>query len=203
MTMKQCPVFPLNMTLFPGGRLPLQIFETRYIDMVRSCMKTGQGFIVVSVKDGLEEDQANSFKPDIYDVGTYSEIVDWDTLPSGLLGITVEGKQKVSLSQFSEKQDKLLMADADFIEAENTEKVPEKYQHLIDILKSIRNNPVIQNLNLNINYHNASELGSRLTELLPFNIEDKQSLLELQDPVERLVRVQAIIDVMGADFNIA
>ncbi len=196
--MKQCPVFPLNMTLFPGGRLPLQIFEARYIDMVKTCLKNEHGFIIVSIKEGQEV----GHRPEIYNVGTYVEIIDWDSLPSGLLGITVEGQERVNLSDLSEESDKLITASIDFIEAEDHISVPQSYSNLIDILKSIKSNPVIHNLNLNINYQSATELSCRLSELLPFNIEDKQALLELQDPIERLDRVQAILDVMGSDFNI-
>lgn len=196
--MQKCPVFPLNMTLFPGGRLPLQIFETRYIDMVKNCLKNEHGFIIVSIKEGQEVGHT----PEIYQIGTYVEIIDWDPLPSGLLGITVEGQERVNLTNLSEEKDKLMMAAIDFIAAEESTAVPSSYINLIDILKSIKQNPVVHNLNLNINYQSATELSCRLSELLPFNIEDKQALLELQDPIERLDRVQAILDLMGSDFNI-
>lgn len=186
------------MTLFPGGRLPLQIFETRYIDMVKNCLKKEHGFVIVSIKEGQEVGQS----PEVYQVGTYVEIIDWNSLPSGLLGITVEGHQRVNLSSISVENNNQMLATIDFIEAEESISVPSSYSNLIDILKSIKNNPVIHNLNLSINYQNASELSCRLSELLPFNIEDKQALLELQDPIERLDRVQAILDVMGPDFNI-
>ncbi|MDH5393935.1 MAG: LON peptidase substrate-binding domain-containing protein [Gammaproteobacteria bacterium] len=196
--MKHRSVFPLNMTLFPGGRLPLQIFETRYIDMVKGCMKAEQGFTVVSIKAGQETGK----RPEIYDVGTYADIVDWELLPSGLLGITVEGRHRVKLSDICEQKDKLLTATIETIDAEKNASVPDGYKHLVDTLKSIKSNPVIQNLNLNIDYNSASDVSCRLSELLPFNIEDKQSLLELHDPLERLARVQAILDIMGSDFNI-
>jgi len=196
--MKQCPLFPLNMTLFPGGRIPLQVFETRYLDMVKACLKQQHGFIIISIKEGQEVGE----RPEIYNVGTYAEIVDFETLPSGLFGITAEGQQRVSLSNIQQQHDQLLLADIEYIEAEFEQTVPAEFQHLVDILKSIKNNPAIQNLNLSINYQSASEVGCRLSELLPFNIEDKQALLELHDPVERLARVQAILDVMGHDFNI-
>lgn len=197
-TMKNSPVFPLNMTLFPGGRLPLQIFETRYIDMITNCLRHEQGFTIVSIKDGHEV----GLTPEIYRIGTYALIVDWETLPSGLLGITVEGKTKVILSEITEKNDGLLNADIDFMENEISQPVPDTCLHLVDILKSVEKNPVIKGLNLNIDYEDASDVSSRLCELLPFNTEDKQALLELQDPIERLARLQAILDVMGADFNI-
>ncbi|MDH5425971.1 MAG: LON peptidase substrate-binding domain-containing protein [Gammaproteobacteria bacterium] len=196
--MSQRPIFPLNMTLFPGGRLPLQIFETRYIDMLKDCFRNNTGFVIVSIKDGHEV----GLRPETYTIGTYAEIIDWSTLPSGLLGITVEGRERVKLTEITEAEDKLLTAQTEFIDAEVAVPVPAAYLHLVKILKSIKDNPVIQNLNLNIDYQNASELSCRLSELLPFDIEDKQALLELQDPIERLARVQAILDVMGASFNI-
>lgn len=196
--MKACPIFPLNMTLFPGGRLPLQIFETRYIDMIKNCMKEEQGFLVISIKEGQEVGN----RPEIYSTGTFAEIVDWETLPSGLFGITVEGKERAVVSNINERRDKLLVADIEFVESEEEEMIPQEYLDLVDILKSVKTNPMIQNLNLNINYQNAKEVGCRLSELLPFNIEDKQALLELQNPVERLARVRAILDVMGTNFNI-
>jgi len=196
--MKQCPIFPLNMTLFPGGRLPLQIFETRYLDMVKNCLKNNEGFVIVSIREGQEVGQ----RPDVFPVGTYAEIIDWDTLPSGLLGITVEGHQRVTLTEISEAKDKLLLATINIIENDTVKRIPEKHRHLVDILMSLKDNPVIHNLNLNIDYNDASDVGCRLSELLPFDIEDKQALLELQDPIERLERVQAILDVMGSDFNI-
>lgn len=196
--MKSCPLFPLNMTLFPGGKIPLQVFETRYLDMVKQCMKDQHGFTIVSIKDGHETGE----RPDIYPIGTYAEIVDFETLPSGLFGITVEGRQRALLSNIVEKKDHLLVADIELIESEAIQPVPEKYQHLVEILKSIKSNPAIKKLNLAIDYNNASDVGSRLSELLPFNIEDKQALLELNDSLERLARVQAILDIMGHDFNI-
>lgn len=186
------------MTLFPGGRIPLQVFEARYLDMVKQCMREQQGFVVISIKDGNEVGET----PDIYNVGTYAEIVDFETLPSGLFGITAEGQQRVSLNNIIEQKDKLLLADCEFIAAETQHNIPQEFTHLVEILKSIKSNPAIQNLNLNIDYDNASDVGCRLSELLPFNIEDKQALLELHDPIERLSRVQGILDVIGKDFNI-
>lgn len=195
---KPLPLFPLSMTLFPGGRLPLQVFETRYLDMVKDCMKMESGFVIVSIRQGHEVGEA----PDVYDVGTYAEIIDWNTLPNGLLGITIEGKYRVKLSDFSENKQHLMQATTENIEHEQSVLIPEKYTHFIDILKSIKNNPVVQSLNININYRCAFEVSARLTELLPFDVEDKQSLLELQDPIERLARLQALLDVLGSNFNI-
>jgi Lon protease-like protein len=85
------PLFPLNTVLLPGGRLPLRIFEPRYLDMVRDCMREGTGFGVCLILDGSEAGRPAT--PARF--GTEARIVDFDTLDDGLLGITAEGTARV------------------------------------------------------------------------------------------------------------
>ena len=91
--MKKIPLFPLPLVLFPGGRLPLQIFEVRYLDMVKSCMRENSGFGVVMLETGGEVFDGQNALNDISTQGTYSVIVDFDQFPNGLLGIMTEGKK--------------------------------------------------------------------------------------------------------------
>jgi 4-hydroxy-3-polyprenylbenzoate decarboxylase len=81
-------LFPLGTVLFPGGPLPLRIFETRYIDLVRRCMRDGMGFGVVLIREGVEAGGAAT----TFDVGTYARIVDFSQQPDGLLGISCLGE---------------------------------------------------------------------------------------------------------------
>jgi Lon protease-like protein len=82
------PLFPLNSVVLPGGRIPLQLFEPRYLDMLTRCMKEDRGFVVVLLRDGAETGKLAAF----YDIGTYVRIIDFKQLENGLLGITVEGE---------------------------------------------------------------------------------------------------------------
>ena len=82
-------LFPLNIVLFPDGRLPLRIFETRYIDMVRNCMRGNLNFGVVLIKDGNEVGPADTFE-----VGTTAKIVDFHQLSDGFLGLSCVGEQR-------------------------------------------------------------------------------------------------------------
>ena len=93
---KEIPLFPLGIVMFPGGRFDLQIFERRYIDLIRQCLRSARGFGICLLKTGEEKDQKNSGRS-IYNIGTYTEIVDWNQLENGLLGITVEGRIKFSV----------------------------------------------------------------------------------------------------------
>ena len=92
--MTDIPLFPLGTVLFPSGRLPLQIFERRYVDMISKCMREGTGFGVVWIRRGSEVAEASVTNLDLGDYGTMATIVDWDQLPNGLLGITIEGTQR-------------------------------------------------------------------------------------------------------------
>ena len=84
------PLFPLNTVLFPGGVLPLRIFEPRYLDMVSDCLKSDTGIGVVLIKDGAETGKA----ADTYDTGTLSGISYWHKRPDGILGVTLKGDQR-------------------------------------------------------------------------------------------------------------
>ena len=94
---REIPLFPLRIVMFPRGRFDLQIFEKRYIDLIRDCLRTDSGFGICLLKTGEETFQENS-EQKIYSAGTYSRIVDWDQLENGLLGITVEGAEKFFVS---------------------------------------------------------------------------------------------------------
>ena len=85
----EVPIFPLNTVLFPGGPLPLRIFEPRYIDMVSHCMKTESPFGVLLIREGSEAGQATTF-----DIGTLARITDLYQGSDGLLGVTAIGEQR-------------------------------------------------------------------------------------------------------------
>jgi len=84
---REIPLFPLNAVLFPGSTLGLRIFEARYLDMVRECARSGRGFGVCLIMQGQEAGEPALPAA----VGTLASIVDFDTLPDGLLGISVTG----------------------------------------------------------------------------------------------------------------
>ncbi len=103
--MSEIPLFPLSAVLLPYGRMPLRIFERRYLDLVRDCMKSGEPFGVVWIRRGSEVAQRGGESPDLGAYGTTAHIVDWDQLPNGLLGITVEGGRRFELFDTSTRDD--------------------------------------------------------------------------------------------------
>ncbi|HVK99685.1 MAG TPA: LON peptidase substrate-binding domain-containing protein, partial [Dongiaceae bacterium] len=119
-TMTTLPVFPLNALLMPGCRMPLQIFEKRYLDMVSHCMRKDSGFCVALLRPGSERHEvirpgqapATEALP-FYSLGTEARIVDFDRRDNGLLAITIQGGQRVALRGERQETDGLWWAQAE------------------------------------------------------------------------------------------
>ena len=194
------PLFPLNIVLFPGGRFDLQIFERRYIDLVSHCMRTDTGFGICLLKSG-DETNGNNLNQTVYNTGTYAKIVDWDQLESGLLGITVEGAVKFVAQDFWKEEDDVLHASVEFSDIESTEAeaIPlgDEYSALSELLRNLEDHPLVAGRNLSIDYSDLRQLGWRLSELIPLGIDVRQELLELNDPVERLSKIEKLVSEMA------
>ncbi|HEY5680273.1 MAG TPA: LON peptidase substrate-binding domain-containing protein [Pseudomonadales bacterium] len=192
----EIPLFPLRVVLFDGGRLPLQIFETRYLDMVSRCTRESIPFGVVLIRgagsDARLDPLAN--QPAIFEVGTEAHIVDFNQLPNGRLGIIVRGGRKFRVVSTREQADHLLLGTVDFLPAEPDSTVPSEHAPLVDILKELVKHPGVQKLGLEIDFADARSVGARLAELLPIEPEIKQSLLQLQLPRERLQELTRLVN---------
>jgi len=117
----EIPLFPLGTVLFPGGPLPLRIFETRYIDLVRRCLRDGSGFGVVQIREGVEAGGSAS----TFDVGTYARIVDFSQQPDGLLGIRAVGERRFRIRERRRARDGLNLADVEWLPEEVRRPLPE------------------------------------------------------------------------------
>ena len=194
------PLFPLNIVLFPGGRFDLQIFERRYIDLVSHCMRTGTGFGICLLKSGEETSKENLHQM-VHTIGTYANIVDWDQLDSGLLGITIEGVVKFVAQDFWQEDDDVLHASVEFSDIESTEAeiIPsgDQFTALSELLRNLEDHPLVAERNLTIDYSDLRQLGWRLSELIPLGINVRQELLEMNDPLERLSKIEKLVSDMA------
>lgn len=174
-------LFPLNIVLFPAGPLPLRIFETRYVDMVRRCMRGTQIFGVALIREGNEVGPAETF-----DVGTLAKIVDFHQLPDGLLGLSCVGEQRFRIRSRSRQADGLNLAEVEWLASEPTTAVPARHARLPELLKSVlpQLGEVYEGIEMRL--EDAAWVGHRLAEILPIPLTHKQKCLELDDPVERL-----------------
>jgi Lon protease-like protein len=178
---RELPLFPLNAVLFPGGPLPLKIFEPRYLDMVSRCMREQSGFAVVLVNEGEEASIATSFAA----TGTEARIVDFDRLEGGLLGISCLGRERVRVVEAWREPDGLNRGRVLDVAADPVVPVPPEQAWLAEVVKQVL--PEAGDTYRHVERRDdASWIANRLAELLPLALSDKQSLLELSDPLERL-----------------
>ena len=182
--MVEIPLFPLRTVLFPGGYLPLRIFEQRYLTMVKDCMKQQTGFVTVLISEGKEVGEA----PQIYRTGCYVEIIDWESLPNGLLGITIKAQHRVQLSSSTVRDDGLLLAEANIFRSSLDEKapLPKAFQPLSDTLEQLLEHPFAQRYRSEVNFEDTADICYRLGELLPISNKHKQLLLESETPEQML-----------------
>ncbi|MCV6639523.1 LON peptidase substrate-binding domain-containing protein [Candidatus Albibeggiatoa sp. nov. NOAA] len=176
------PLFPLHSVLFPDGLLPLRIFEPRYLDMVSQCLKQDALFGISLIYDGKEVGEAAL----THNIGTMAKIVDWDKEENGLLVIKVVGQQKFKILSQETKKNQLIEAKVELFPSEDSATLTPEYQVLSDLLEQI-----IQQLGniypqISLDYNNAHWVSYRLAELLPISLVQRQKLLELSDPAQRL-----------------
>ncbi len=174
-------LFPLNLVLFPGGPLPLRIFETRYVDMVKRCMREDAGFGVVLIREGSEVGPAATV-----DVGTMARITDFDLLPDGLLGLSCVGHQRFRILRRGTQPDGLNVGEVQWLAAEPLQPVPIRHARLATLLATVlpQLGGVYENIVMRLD--DAVWVGHRLAEILPIPLSDKQLYLEMDDPIQRL-----------------
>ena len=187
--MSELPLFPLNIVLFPDGPLPLRIFETRYYDMVRRCMREGHGFGVVLIREGRE---VGTEATDVHEIGTLAEITDFHQLSDGLLGLSCVGRQRFRILSRSRQTDGLNLGEVQWIDAEPLLSVPPRHARLATLLRNVLPQLGEVYAKIEMRLEDAAWVGYRLAEILPIPLADKQSYLEIDDPLERLDRLASV-----------
>jgi uncharacterized protein len=185
----ELPLFPLNTVLFPDGLLPLRIFETRYVDMVGRCMREGSPFGVIPIRSGAEVGGV----VETAELGTTARIVDFSKLPDGLLGITCKGERKFKMLKLWQQPDGLNVGEIEYLPVEDPRELPDEYHHLGDLLRKVLPELGEPYSSMAGNFADASWVSARLAEILPVSAADKVGLLELDEPLARLARLNRIV----------
>jgi len=190
MSIIEIPLFPLRSVLFPGGFLPLRIFEQRYLKMVRDCARNETGFGVCLIREG--EEAVSPVKTT--EIGTHARIVDWYTLEDGLLGVSAVGTVRFVVDTSWQEDDGLFRARVNVLPEPAPHRLPEAYSLLAEVLGRFMEKVGHQYPSWSEDcLEDAVWVGYRLAELLPLAGIEKQHLLELSDPMERL---QSLVDVL-------
>ena len=179
------PLFPLNTVLFPGGPLPLRIFEPRYLDMISRCMKEDSPFGVLLIRDGGETGEATT-----RNVGTLARVTDWYQGSDGILGITAIGTDRFRLLSSERRADRLNVGEIELIPAPPPTELPVEYSNLPHILETVLDDLGRLYEGLERRPRDATWLAWRFVEILPIALDEKQAVLESDDAAAALQMVE-------------
>lgn len=191
----QLPLFPLKTVLFPGGLLPLKVFEQRYIEMTKACLKDETPFGVCLITRGEEVASpkrtaagtvAGIAAPEFAPIGTLATITDWDMPQPGILHVKTLGGIRFQVQSHAQRADGLIVGEVTTLPAEPSVALPPAQEPLARLLELLANRIGAPLFPKPRRLDDASWVGYRLAELLPLPLKIKQSMLEINDSDIRL-----------------
>ncbi|HWP13223.1 MAG TPA: LON peptidase substrate-binding domain-containing protein [Ramlibacter sp.] len=200
LTLQSLPLFPLGAVLFPGGVLPLRIFEVRYLDMIGRCHKAGAPFGVVLLTQGNEVRRPGGTEAFCH-VGTLATISELESPRPGLMMIRAVGDQRFRITASDQLRHGLWIADVERLAADRDVPIPDDLQSTAQALEKL-----IASLQLKTGtpgqlplqgpwrLDDCGWVANRWCELLPLPMQIKQRLMELDNP---LVRLELVSDVLA------
>ncbi|MBK6511013.1 MAG: LON peptidase substrate-binding domain-containing protein [Haliea sp.] len=197
--MSELPLFPLSCVLLPFGRVPLKIFESRYLDLVRDCVKSNSPFGVVWIRRGAEVVQRGRAAPELGDYGTCARIVDWDQLPNGLLGITIAGGERFELFETQTRSSGLIVGRVELQEPIGPAPMSETWLSLLNVLRSLETHPHVERMKLRVDYNDAWQVAYTLIQLLPLDEALKYQLLGIDSIHELMANLQALLNKLSGE----
>lgn len=200
LTLQSLPLFPLGAVLFPGGIMPLRIFEVRYLDMIGRCHKAGAPFGIVLLTQGSEVRHPGSTEA-FAAVGTLATISELDSPGPGLLMIRATGAQRFRIRSSDQLKHGLWVADVERVAADLAVPIPDDLKPtataLENLIHSLQEKAGPQGhlpLQAPWRLDDCGWVANRWCELLPLPVTLKQRLMELDNP---LVRLELVSDVLS------
>jgi Lon protease-like protein len=201
LTLQSLPLFPLGTVLYPGGVLPLRIFEVRYLDMITRCHRAGAPFGVVSLTQGQEVRRPGAEREAFATVGTLASIDSLEQPRPGLMVVRALGQQRFRISNSEQLKHGLWVANVEQIAPDQSVPIPDDLQPtataLGNLIQRVRDKgdgseplPIQDPLRLD----DCAWVANRWCELLPMPVQLKQRLMELENP---LVRLELVTDVLA------
>lgn len=192
------PLFPLKTVLFPGGVLPLKVFEQRYITMTKACLKDDKPFGVCLLTQGEEVARSEkatgiAFAP----IGTVARITSWDMPQLGILHLRTEGAERFQVQAHAIADDGLVIAQVTALAPEPSVALPETFKPVAALLELLINRVGKENFPAELALTDASWVGYRLAEILPLPLPIKQSMLEINDGEVRLKVLAQFLQQQG------
>lgn len=189
----ELPLFPLQTVLFPGGRLPLRIFEQRYLGMAKACLRDGTPFGVCLIREGREVGEPAL--PE--EVGCTARIVEWDMPQLGLLQVVARGEQRFRILERRVQADGLALAAIEMLAPARDEPVDAQADLGARVLRRIVEAAPPGLVEAPPRFESADWVSARLAELLPLSLASRQRLLEMDEARDRLEVLRRLISASG------
>jgi Lon protease-like protein len=194
----EIPIFPLNTVLFPGGRLPLRIFEMRYVDMTKACIRDDAVFGVCQILDGRKAGTPAVPAP----VGCTARITEWDVPAAGLFTLETRGEQVFRIVDHQVQRDGLIRAEVVLEPPPAPRALPEAQALLGRMLREIIDKVGAQHFPQPLQLNDAAWVAYRLAEILPVSVDRKLAWLQCVDPAGVLAEIEsAILDPDPQDVD--
>jgi Lon protease-like protein len=201
MSSYQLPLFPLNVVICPEGLMNLRIFEARYLDMIKTCLRNQTGFAIVAALP-----DANDAKPSnlpFASVGTVVEILDADVTTVGLILISCRGRQRVSVNSFTVQSDGLVVGDVTDINHDLQMVIPDDLKIVSENLQKLIESLPLQGFSESdipilkpYKYNDSAWVSNRWVELLDLPLIQKQRLMQIDSPI---VRLELVYDILNTN----
>ena len=191
------PLFPLNTVLFPGGRLPLRIFEQRYIEMAKACLRNDTSFGVCLILRGAELLPKGGAAPEFAKTGTLARIETWDMPQQGILHVRAAGGTRFEVLSHALRDNGLVVGEISRLAAEPRVALPSGFLPLAQLVEVLAARAGPHQFPDERSFDDASWVGYRLTELLPLPLPIKQHILEINDAEIRLSVLQGFLKQQG------
>lgn len=189
---EEVALFPLHTVLFPGGRLPLRIFEQRYMEMAKACLRDNAPFGVCLIHQGKEVGE-----PAVpVGVGCLARIAEWDMPQLGVLQVTARGESRFRILHQRVQADGLVRASIQLLPEGDDAPLPDaaaRYAKLLE--RVIEQHPAL--LERPHRLDSSAWVSARLAELLPLPLEAKQALLETENGRARLEKLDALVSTQS------
>jgi Lon protease-like protein len=191
------PLFPLRTVLFPGGVLPLKVFEQRYVALAKRCLQEDTPFGVCLILQGEEVAGPGGPQVEFADLGTLARITSVDVPELGILHVATRGESRFQVQSKRAEPDGLFTAEVLPIAPEPRVPLREAHAPLVRLLELMAGRVGPQHFPDGVDYDDSSWVGYRLAELLPLPLSIKQSMLEINDATIRVDVLQGFLAKQG------
>jgi uncharacterized protein len=191
---REVALFPLHAVLFPGGMLPLRVFEPRYMEMTKTCLRDDETFGVCLIREGAEVGAPALPEK----IGCLARIVHWDMQQIGILQLVTRGERRFRICERRVQADGLARATVELLADESDAPVPPTHQACVRLLRRAleeRGGPPVEPP---YRYESSAWVSARLAEILPLAPSARQRLMELDSGLERLAILHGLLAPHGA-----